>query len=73
MMEYLVVVMLTFMDGSVVQYNNGQWEVASSYEDCQKSIVKATTELKEEYKDSDPKPSTFLTMCLSKDGVQKNE
>ena len=67
MIEYLVVVLLTFMDGSYVEYNDGKWETAVGEKECQDKIKIATTELKEFYKDQkDPKPSTFIQGCVSK-------
>jgi len=64
---YLVTVILTFADGSYVEYNNGNWDVAKSYEECQSKIASAANELKEKYKDAtDPKPSTFMLACIEK-------
>lgn len=66
MIKYLVVVMLTFMDGSVAQYNNGKWDVADSYKECQQKLGAAVAEMKEAFKDQkDPKPSTFIQACVS--------
>lgn len=64
--EYLVVVMLTFMDGSVVQYNKGEWETVTSYKECRAKVKIAAEEMKEDFKDADPKPSMFILMCLDK-------
>ena len=65
--EYLVVIMLTFMDGSVAQYNNGQWETVVGYKECQDKVKTSVAEMKEMYKDSsESKPSTFMTACIQK-------
>ena len=45
-MKFLVVVMLTFMNGTVVQYNDGKWDTAPSFEACQAAVSKASEELK---------------------------
>jgi hypothetical protein len=69
-MKFLVVVMLTFMNGTVVQYNDGKWDTAPSFEACQAAVSKASEELKEEYKDGitvdgkQVKPSSFILACI---------
>ena len=64
---FLVVVTLTFMDGSVAHYNDGDWDHATSYEDCQKKDESQTKEMREVFKNHSPQPSTFITACIQKE------
>ena len=72
MVEYLVLVMLTFMDGSYAQYNDGNWDVVGAedaneaYNKCQARIGEIQQEMKEAFTGHDPAPSTFLSGCIQK-------
>lgn len=73
--EMMVVVSLTFMDGSFTQYKldndafptvqaaNGDEAVAL----CKKKGDEIVSEMKIDFKDNDPKPSTFLLVCTEKE------
>ena len=63
MKTFLVVVMLTFADGSVAQHNDGKWESTTTFEECQKKAKDAEKEMREMFKDNDPAPSTFIKIC----------
>ena len=60
---YTVIVMLTFMDGSYVQYNEGVYDKADSLKACGELIKVQSEELRIMFKDSDPAPSMFITGC----------
>lgn len=64
---YLVVVMLTFMDGTYAQYNNGKWDTANSLSECREKVQSQVAEMREWFKDSEVKPSTFVTECVLKE------
>ena len=74
MIEMMVIVSLTFMDGSFTQYKledetfpivqaaSGDEAVAL----CKQKGDEIVTEMKSDFKDHDPKPSTFLLVCSEK-------
>ena len=74
MVEVLVIVWLTFMDGSVVQYydDNGSVPVITAengdegIKQCAAKIEEILIEMREDFKDHDPKPSTFIKGCTVK-------
>lgn len=73
MIEFLVIVYLTFADGSVVAYNDGKWNTTSTFTECQQKVNEAAEELREMYKDGVKdeegkkiEPSTFIKMCAEK-------
>ena len=77
MLEFFVVVYLTFMDGSVVAYNDAKWDVVSSQKECKEKIDIAVKELREAYKDAgksgkedDPAPSTFMLGCVQQEKTE---
>lgn len=75
MVEMMVVVWLTFMDGSIVQYKNDAGEVpvvsAETAQDvfkkCKQEFDRIHVEMREDFKDHDPKPSTFMDVCTQKE------
>lgn len=66
MIEFLVVVYLTFADGSIAAHNDGKWEVAKGIEECMKREAEIEAEMRAQFKDNDPKPSTFIKLCAEK-------
>lgn len=63
---WLVVLMLTFSDGSVVQDNDGKWDVAPTEQACHDMLKLKVQKLREKYEyQTDPKPSTIWGACLS--------
>ena len=69
MSVYLVIVILTFWDGSWIENkpNDGGWETVSTYEECTARLKEVSEEWTIKYKDNDPKPSTFLNGCALKE------
>jgi len=64
----MVVVILTFMDGSWLENKpNGEWETVPTYEECTVRLDEISAEWEIKYKDHDPKPSTFLNGCVLKE------
>jgi len=80
MFEMLVIVSLTFMDGSFTQYKdeNDTFPIVQAETGdeatslCQKRGDEIVTKMKSDFKDHDPKPSTFLLVCSEKE-KQVNE
>lgn len=66
MLEVLVIIYLTFMDGSIAAHNDGDWEVVSSMDECMKRGAVIEAEMREQFKDNDPAPSTFVKVCADK-------
>lgn len=74
MIEMAVIVYLTLMDGSVIPYKvNEEWPtvMAETGDDgiskCQAKIDEIIAEMREDFKDHDPKPSTFMLGCAQKE------
>jgi len=78
MIEMLVIVSLTFMDGSITRHKNEDdtfpivraetGDKAVSL--CQKEGDKIVTEMKSIFKDHRPKPSTFFLVCSEKENKE---
>lgn len=70
-LEYTIVIWLSFMDGSMVKYldeKTGEEPVMTgTIEQCLEKIDDYVAEMREDFKDHDPKPSTFIRIC-SEDG-----
>ncbi len=64
MSAYIVVLLLTFTDGSTFQDNR----TAISEANCREVIQQWVSEMHQKYEgQSDPSPSMFLTGCVKKD------
>ncbi len=66
MTAYLVIMMLTFSDGSVFAYNDGKWPEVDSLAKCEMLITYWVTEMRIKFANSKVKPSTFITGCAGK-------
>lgn len=64
--EYLVIVYLTFWDGSVAAHNDGKWETVVGEKACLLRAEEITNEMRAQFKDHDPKPNTFMKGCVQK-------
>ena len=75
MVEFFAVVWLTFYDGSAIQYQNedGTKPIVqaetnqAAFNKCQDRVKEIITEMREDFKDHDPKPSTFMNGCTLKE------
>ena len=64
-MIYIVILILTFSDGSVVQKSD---VTAPSFTECVNKIIAWKDEMRTKYKtQTNPAPSTFITGCSKKD------
>ena len=73
MVEMMVIVYLTLMNGAVVPYKvNDEWPTVTAengnegIKKCQAKIDEIVAEMREDFKDHDPKPSTFMLGCAEK-------
>ncbi len=63
---FLVVIWLTFSDGSVIPWNDQKWDHAPDFKTCTELLQKHTDEMKVKYKEYEG--STFITACIRKEG-----
>jgi hypothetical protein len=75
MVEMLVIVWLSFMDGSVVQYKNDDASIPivvaqngnEALKKCQEKIDEILIEMRKDFKDHETKPSTFMLGCTQRE------
>ncbi len=65
-MSYLVIMMLTFSDGSVFAYNFGKWPEVDSLAKCEMMIKDWVNEMRIKFANDKIRPSTFMTGCAGK-------
>ncbi len=65
MSYFLVIVWLTFSDGSIIPYNLDQkWDHAKDFKTCTEMLKDHVEEMRVKYKEYDG--STFITQCIRK-------